>query len=118
MSTSDELASIAAVAAKKDLDGHTRVYSGKVVWSSTCGAYADKKAHDMQYVCKGAPKREEEEGKFKYGGMWGQLRKLMRRVHPKTGGIMEEHRNKDGSLWGPVSSCTPTSSPRQSTTAI
>ena len=25
----------------------------------------------------------------------------MRRVHPKTGEIMEEHRNKDGSLWGP-----------------
>lgn len=25
----------------------------------------------------------------------------MRRVHPKTGEVMEEHRNQDGSLWGP-----------------
>ena len=25
----------------------------------------------------------------------------MTRIHPKTGEIMEEHRNKDGSLWGP-----------------
>ena len=31
----------------------------------------------------------------------GQLRKLIRRVHPKTGEAMEEHRNQDGSLWGP-----------------
>ena len=31
----------------------------------------------------------------------GQLRKLMRRIHPKTGEAMEEHRNQDGSLWGP-----------------
>ena len=65
-----------------------------------CGAYADKKAHGMKGVCKGAPKREEEGGKQRYGGMWGQLRKLMRRVHPKTGQTMEEHLNKDSSHWG------------------
>ena len=55
----------------------------------------------MKGVCKGAPKREEEDGKPKYGGMWGQLRKLMRRIHPKTGQNMEKHRNQDGTLWGP-----------------
>ena len=55
----------------------------------------------MQIVCKGAPAREEVDGKYKYGGMWGQLRKLMRRIHPKTGGAMQEHHNPDGSLWGP-----------------
>ena len=94
----EKLVAIAAVAAKKDFGGHTRVYSGEVVWCSTCGAYADKKAHGMQTICKGAPVREEENGKYKYGGMWGQLRKLMRRIHPKTGEVMEEHRHSDGSL--------------------
>lgn len=54
----------------------------------------------MKGVCKGAPKREEDNGKAKYGGMWAQLRKLMRRVHPKTGETMDEHRCQDGSLWG------------------
>ena len=97
----EEQAATAAAMAQRDSDGHTRVYSGEVVWCSTCGAYADKKAHGMEGVCKGAPKREEEDGKPKYGGMWGQLRKLMRRIHPKTGETMEEHRNRDGSLWGP-----------------
>ena len=97
----EELAATAAAVAKKGTDGHTRAYSGEVVWCSTCGAYADKKAHGVQDGCKEAPKREEEDGKYKYGGMWGQLRKLMRRVHPKTGEVMEEHRNKDGSLWEP-----------------
>ena len=44
------LAAKAAVVAKKDNDGHTRVHSGNVVWRSTCGAYADKKRHGMQTV--------------------------------------------------------------------
>ena len=74
----EEMAAIAAADAQKQSDGHTRVYSGEVVWCSTCGAYADKKAHGMKGLCKGAPKREEEGGKQRYGGMWGQLRKLMR----------------------------------------
>ena len=55
----EELAAIAAAKAINDTDGHTRVYSGEVVWCSTCGSYADKKAHGMQTVCKGAPVREE-----------------------------------------------------------
>ena len=59
-----------------------------------------QKVHGMQALCKGAPIRDEVEGKYKYGGMWGRLRKLMRRIHPKTGEAMEEHRNQDGSLWG------------------
>ena len=39
----EELAATAAAVAEKDTDGHTRVYSGEVVWCSTCGVYADKK---------------------------------------------------------------------------
>ena len=92
----ETLAAVAAAKAEKDTDGHTRVHSGEVVWCSTCGAYADKKAHGMQAVCKGAPERGTQ-----YGGMWGQLRKLMRRIHPKTGENMQEHCNHDGSPWGP-----------------
>ena len=38
----ENLAAVAAAAAKKDTDGHTRVYSGEVVWCSTCGEYADR----------------------------------------------------------------------------
>ena len=57
------MAAVAAADAHKDSDGHTRVYSGEVVWRPTCGAYADKKVHGMKSVCKGAPKREEEEGR-------------------------------------------------------
>ena len=31
----------------------------------------------------------------------GQIRKLLRRCHPKTLQLMQEHRNADGSLWVP-----------------
>ena len=92
----ETLAARAVADANKSSDGHTRVHSGDVVWCSTCGAYADKKAHGMQSTCEGAPTRG-----IHYGGMWGQLRKLMRRVHPKTGEIMQEHTNADGSPWAP-----------------
>ena len=44
----EEMAATAVADAHKDSDGHTRVYSGEVVWCSTCGAYADKKAHGMK----------------------------------------------------------------------
>lgn len=81
----EALAANVAVVAKKQGDGHTRVHSGEVIWCSTCGAYADKKAH------KGVH----------YGGMCGQLRKLMRKIHPETGELMQEHCNTDGSPWGP-----------------
>ena len=97
----ETLAAVAAAKAEKHTDGHTRAYSGEIVWRSTCGAYADKKVHGVQTVCKGAPVREEVAGKYKYGGMWGQLRKLMRRINPKTGEAMQEHCNQDGSPWGP-----------------
>lgn len=53
----EALAANAAAVAEKDTDGHTRVHSGEVVWCSTCGAYADKKAHAMQKLCNGAPQR-------------------------------------------------------------
>ena len=59
----EALAAVAAAKAEKDTDGHTRVYSGEVVWCSTCGAYADTKAHGMQTIVKGAPVREEADDK-------------------------------------------------------
>ena len=34
-----------------------------------------------------------------YGDMWGQLRRLMRRCHPKTGELMQPHCNSDGTVW-------------------
>ena len=64
-----------------------------------------KKVHGMQTVCKGAPVREEVDGKYKYGDTWGKLRKLIRRTHPKTGEAMQEHCNQDGSLWGIEALC-------------
>ena len=33
--------------------------------------------------------------------MWGKRNKLLRRCHPKTGQLVQEHRNDDGSLWIP-----------------
>ena len=78
------LAASAAAVAEKGTDGHTCVHVGEVVWCSTRGAYADKKAHGMQTLCNGAPQRGTH-----YGGMWGQLRKLMRIVHPETGEHMQ-----------------------------
>ena len=68
------------------------------------------KTHGVQAVCKAAPVRNEAGGKYKCGGMWRQLRKLMRRIHPKTAEVMKEHRNQDGSLWGRGLSSIPTSS--------
>ena len=50
----------------------------------------------MQTVCNGAPQKGT-----RYGGMWGQLRRLMRRVHPRPGEVMQEHCNTDGSPWEP-----------------
>ena len=82
--------------AETGTDAHTRVYSGDVIWCATCGPMPTKKVHGMQTMCKGAPQRGTHSG-----GMWGQLRKLMRRIHPETWDGMQEHFNPDGSLWGP-----------------
>ena len=49
----DHLAAAAAAAAKKDTDGHTRVYSGEVVWCSTCGADATEKRMACRPHAKG-----------------------------------------------------------------
>ena len=59
--------------------GHTKILSGEVTWCSTCGAYADAKAIGLTKECKGHPKRGGS-----YGGAWGQLRKLLRGVHPRN----------------------------------
>ena len=77
-------------------DNHNRVYSGDVVWCSICGCYADSKAKGMADLCNGKPDKHDDGG-----GMWGQRNKLYRRCHPKTGGLMQEHRNADGTPWVP-----------------
>ena len=60
--------------------GHTQVMSGNLVWCIECGAYGDAKAVGLTRECKGPPKFDGS-----YGGAWGQLRKLRRSVHPRTG---------------------------------
>ena len=75
---------------------HKRVYSGGVVWCAVCACLSDSKAKGMAKLCNGAPKKSHDGG-----GMWGQMRKLLRRCHPKTLQLMQEHRNADGSLWVP-----------------
>ena len=91
-----KLSDRAAERADRHSDGHSRVYTGDVVWCCTGGSYADKKANGMGTVCKGAPARGRT-----YGGMWGQLHKLMRGCHPKTGEDMDNHTNVDGTPWRP-----------------
>ena len=65
------------------LQQHRRMLSGKVLWCSRCGVYADKKAKGLNVICKGTPPRQRHRG-----GMEGQLRKLRSGVHPKTGELL------------------------------
>ena len=77
--------------------GHLKLLSSNVLWCGTCGAYADTKARGMATPCKGAPKR----GKH-YGGAWGQLQKLLRGRHPRTGVALQSPTLEDGTPWQPT----------------
>lgn len=79
--------------------GHTRVMSGDVIWCTTCGAYADTKAVGLSKPCKGPPIRAA----LSYGGAWGQLRKLHRGVHPRTGCTMPPTIDEQGRPFTPTS---------------
>ena len=76
--------------------GHLKLLSGDILWCGTCGAYADTKARGMAGPCKGVPRRGEH-----YGGAWGQLRKLMRGCHPRTGEALPTPTQEDGTPWQP-----------------
>ena len=57
--------------------------SGTVLWCSSCGTFADKKAKGLKGSCDGRPPRHQHRG-----GMEGQLRKLRNGTHPKTGAAL------------------------------
>ena len=59
---------------------HTIVQSGTVFWCYRCGAYAESKTRALGTNCKGPPAKHP-----KGGGRWGQLQKLIKGRHPKTG---------------------------------
>ena len=59
--------------------GHKLVLSGPITWCHDCGSYADAKAVGLTQQCKGIPKWD-----VSYGGPWGQRRKFLAGIHPKT----------------------------------
>ena len=59
---------------------HKKMRSGTVLWCNRCGVYADQKSKGLKGQCKGKPPRHRHRD-----GMEGQLRKLRKGVHPKTG---------------------------------
>ena len=71
--------------------GHRQVLSGSFLWCTECGSYADAKAVGLAKPCKGSPKCCN-------GGLWGQLRKLRRGVHPRTGEEMPQPIDEQGKL--------------------
>ena len=71
--------------------GHKIVLSGAVTWCHDCGSYVDAKAVGLTQQCKGIPKLDGG-----YGGAWGQRRKLLVGVHPKTKQAMDTAVGLDG----------------------
>ena len=60
-----------------------------------CGSYADAKAKGLARPCKGAPDHRV------LGGMAGQLRKLRRNKHPRTGEQLPTTVDVNGCEWTP-----------------
>lgn len=75
--------------------GHAVVLSGEVAWCTECGNYADAKAVGLSRPCRGPPDR------LKQGGMAGQLKKLLRGYHPRTGAQMPPAIDSSGHAWTP-----------------
>ena len=71
--------------------GHQLVLSAEVTWCLACGSYADAKAVGLTQQCKGVPKWCGS-----YGGAWGQRRKLLAGIHPKTRKAMDKAIGLDG----------------------
>jgi hypothetical protein len=78
----------------KKADGHRRVHSGTVEWCHLCGCFSENRSKGLSAFCTGIPRRGTD-----YGGMWGQRRKLLQGIHPKSGKPMPMPRNGDGTLW-------------------
>ena len=66
-----------------------------MAWCTECGSYADAKAKGLSRPCKGAPDNRL------HGGMAGQLRKLYRGQHPRTGERMPAAVDVNGCEWAP-----------------
>ena len=76
-----------------EADGHRRVVSGTVEWCHLCGCFTENRCNGLSAFCRGIPKRGAS-----YGGMWGQRRKLLQGIHPKTGLPLPVTRNMDGTV--------------------
>ena len=76
-------------------NGHSIVLSGELTWCTDCGHYADAKAVGLSLPCKGPPNMKN------YGGMAGQLRKLQRGRHPRTGMLLPPPVDESGMEWTP-----------------
>ena len=75
---------------------HVTATSGRVIWCVNHGAHAESKAAKLKCRCEGKPKR----GKG-YGGAWGQHRKLLNGVHPRTGEALPPPMRLDGTASEP-----------------
>jgi hypothetical protein len=80
-----------------EADGHRRVRSGEVEWCHLCGCFTENRSKGLSALCTGIPRRGNG-----YGGMWGQRRKLLQGIHPKTNMPLPLPRNFDGTLWNGV----------------
>ena len=78
----------------KEADGHRRVHSGTVEWCHLCGCFTENCCKGLSALCTGIPKRGAS-----YGVMWGQRRKLLQGIHPKTGVPLPVTRNIDDTVW-------------------
>ena len=76
--------------------GHHRMIAGDVVWCLKCGCYGGDRAKGLQDVCRGKPL--DKSG----GRLAGQLRYLMRGVHPKTREEMAVSYDENGTIFKPV----------------
>ena len=73
------------------------MWSGDLIFCTTCGAYAEVKAVKLKGECSGKPKFDG-----KYGGAWGQHKKLVfHGKHPRTNEELPPPKRFDGTLWKP-----------------
>ena len=73
---------------------HCLVFCGTLMWCHQCGACAEDKAKGLGRICNGPPVKERH-----WGGMRGQLNKLLLGKHLKTGELLPQAQNADGSVW-------------------
>ena len=75
---------------------HDPVCRGSIIVCTICGAYAESKSVKLRGECKGRPKFNGS-----YGGAWGQHKKLIGGIHPRTNEMLPPPKRLDGSLWQP-----------------